>query len=68
MIVCLGFSAFLVERGTFFYLGLSIATLHAAWQFRTVCRRDIATRAGLVFISNQWLGLIVTFALLLSTP
>lgn len=46
------------------YAGAALAALHAAWQWRQLpCP---AARAGALFRSNQWLGLMLFLGLLLS--
>lgn len=48
-----------------FYVGLAAAAAHAFWQWHYVQPND-AARAGILFRSNQWLGLILLVGLLLA--
>ena len=49
--------------GLWFFLGLILAGLHFAWQVRCLYKQSPAY--GALFTSNQWVGVVLTLALLL---
>ena len=54
----------LVQATPWFYAGLAAALVHALWQVRQL--RDLTpSRAGVIFRSNQYLGLLIFVALLI---
>ncbi len=63
MFLLLGFVGLLQEMGIAYFLGWALAALHARWQINQLpC--DPA-RAGMLFRSNQWLGLFLLLGLLI---
>ena len=62
MLCLLGLSGFLSGTGILYSIGLAGAALHAAWQIRALRRESLSYHQ--LFVSNQWLGLIITAALI----
>lgn len=63
MVLLLTLTGLLTQAGLAYYLGLALAALHAIWQLRALpCT---PARAGPLFRSNQWLGLLLLLGMLL---
>lgn len=57
MLTLLAATGYALECGVAFWLGLGAAALHALWQLRALpCTPE---RAGVLFRSNQWVGLLI---------
>jgi 4-hydroxybenzoate polyprenyltransferase len=62
MFALLGSIGLIMEVGIGYWLGWALATMHARWQISAL--PPSAERAGALFRSNQWVGLIVLMGLL----
>jgi len=64
MLALLALTGALIQLGVMYYMGLALMGAQLLWQIRQLpC---IPARAGALFRSNQWAGLVLLIALLLS--
>lgn len=57
MLLCFMFAGLQAGAGPFYLLGIALVALHARWQVRQVPLARANGTAGMLFRSNQWLGL-----------
>ncbi len=59
MLLCLIFAGLMANTGPIYLLGIVLVALHVRWQVREVPFAKAEHRAGTLFHSNQWLGLVL---------
>lgn len=65
MLLCFMFAGLLAGTGPLYLVGIVLVALHARWQVRQVPFAKAERSAGILFRSNQWLGLALLAAIYL---
>lgn len=63
MLLCLIFAGLVAGTGPLYLLGIVLVALHVRWQVREVPFAKAERSAGMLFRSNQWLGLALFAAI-----